>query len=335
MKNDKIILTGFTDLDGATGGFKKGDLIVLASRPSQGKTALALNIVYNVAVKQGLPVALFSLETGGKVVYERMGCAASKIDIRKVAEDMLKKDEWNAFILKLAEIIKAPLFICDKPNLDVKDIKNHIEKLIKQGKKPELIVIDYFDLIKQENEQDAIENMCALKDFAVKFNVVVLVCAQIYRKKEGEPNRPELSQLKYPQFTDVADLILLLHREHYYTQDESQRNSAEILIRKPFQKKIELNWTAEFCSFSNIEKPQKSVDKEWVEEMLKKHWHPTKKINRQKYNLEILEEVKNFLEKHPDMRFIQALWALNIVDKEDRFYEESDITLEKVKKAKV
>lgn len=77
------------------------------------------------------------------------------------------------------------------------------------------------------------------------------------------------------------------------------------------------------------------IDKKYVSEMLKKHWHPAKHLDRQKYNLEILEEVKKFLEKQPDMRFIQALWALNIVDKEDRFYEEPEITLAKVKESKV
>lgn len=252
MKNNKIILTGFTDLDAATGGFKKGDLIVLASRPSQGKTALALNIVYNVAVIQGLQVALFSLETGGKVVYERLACAAAQIERFRISEDMLTKEQWKAYTLKLGELIKAPLFVCDKPILEVKDIENYIEELSKKGPKPELIVIDYFDLIKQENKQDAVANMRALKELAVKFDVPFLVCLQMYIKKEGAPNRPELSQLRCPQFSDIADLILLLHREHYYTRDESQRNCAEILIKKPFQKEIKLNWSANYCSFADL-----------------------------------------------------------------------------------
>ena len=132
MKNNTNILTGFTDLDAATGGFKKGDLIVLASRPSQGKTALALNIVYNVAVMQKkLPVALFSLETGGKVIYERMACAHSQIERFRISEDILTKEEWKNFALKIGELIKAPLFIFDKPALCIKDIKNNIEELIR------------------------------------------------------------------------------------------------------------------------------------------------------------------------------------------------------------
>lgn len=335
MKNDKIILTDFTDLDAATGGFKRGDLILLASRPAQGKTALALDIVYNVAVMQKLPVALFSLETGGKVIYERMACANLQIERFRISEDILTKEEWKNFALKIGELIKAPLFIFDKPTVEVKDIKNNIEELIKQGKKPELIVIDYFDLIKQKNKQDAIVNMRALKELAVKFDVPVLVCSQMCRKKEGEPNRPEISELKYPQIADVANLVLLLHREYYYTQDESQKNSAEILIKTPVQKEIELKWYSEYCSFSDMEKPGRAKDEKEIEKILKKHWHPAKHPDCQKYNLEILEEVKKFLEKQSDMRFIQALWALNIVDKEDRFYEEPEITLAKVKESKV
>lgn len=335
MKNNTNILTGFTDLDAATGGFKKGDLIVLASRPSQGKTALALNIVYNVAVIQKLPVALFSPETNGRFLLKRMACAAAKIDIQRIALDMFKKEHGEALNLELKKIGKSDLFICEKPYLRLKDIENYIEGLIKQGKKPELIVIDYFDLIKQENEQYAAANMRALKELAVKFDVPFLVCSQMYMKKEGEPNRPELSQLRCPQFTDVADLILLLHREYFYTWDPKDQYSYEIFIKTPVEKEIELKWSPEYCSFSNLETPGKLIDEKEIEKILKKHWHPTKHPDRQKYNLEILEEVKKFLEKQPDMRFIQALWALNIVDKEDRFYEEPEITLAKVKESKV
>lgn len=332
MEN-KNILTGFTDLDAATGGFKRGDLILLTSRPAQGKTALALDIAYNVAVMQGLAVALFSLEMAGEAVYKRMAGAAAKIPIINIKEGMLRKAHWKALTLKIGELIKAPLFICDKPNLEVKEIQNNIEKLIEQGHKPELIVIDYFDLIKQENKQDAIANMQALKKLAVKLNIPFLVCSQMYRKKEGEPNRPEISDLRYPKIADIADLVLLLHWEYYYTQDESQKNSAEILIKTPVQKEIELKWYSEYCSFSDMEKPGRAIDEKEIEKILKKHWHPAKHSDRSKYNLEILEEVKKFLEKQPDMRFIQALWALNIVDKEDRFYEEPQVTLEKVKSA--
>jgi len=335
MKNNTNILTYFTDLDAATGGFKRGDLILLASRPAQGKTALALDIAYNVAVMQKLPVAFFSLETGGKVIYERMACARSQIERFRISEDMLTKEQWKALTLKIGELIKAPLFICDKPNLEVKDIKNNIEELITKDNKPELIVIDYFDLIKQKNKQDAIANMQALKELAVKLNIPFLVCLQMYRKKEGEPNRPEISDLRYPKIADIADLVLLLHREYYYTQDESQKNSAEILIKTPVQKEIELKWYSEYCSFSDMEKPGRAIDEKEIEKILKKHWHPAKHSDRSKYNLEILEEVKKFLEKQPDIRFIQALWALNIVDKEDRFYEEPEITLAKVKESKV
>ena len=279
-------------------------------------------------MQKKLPVAFFSLETGGKVIYERMACAHSQIERFRISEDILTKEEWKNFALKIGELIKAPLFIFDKPALYIKDIKNNIEELIKQGKKPELIVIDYFDLIKQENEQAAVANMRALKELAVKFDVPFLVCSQMYRKKEGEPNRPELSQLRYPQFTDIADLILLLHWEYYYTHDYKYKYLAEILIKKPFQKVIEISWLPNYCTFYN------KIDIKRIKERHDKY-EGRGKYRRQKYNLEILEEVKNFLEKQPDMRFIQALWALNIVDKEDRFYEEPEITLAKVKESKV
>lgn len=328
MENNTKILTGFNDLDAATGGFKRGDLILLASRPAQGKTALALDIAYNVAVMQGLPVALFSLETGGKVIYERMACARSQIERFRISEDMLTKEQWKALTLKIGELIKAPLFIFDKPALYVKDIKNNIEELIKQGNKPELIVIDYFDLIKHKNKQDAIANMHALKEIAVKLNIPVLVCSQMYRKKEGEPNRPEISDLRYPKIADIADLVLLLHRENYYNQDYKYKYLAEILIKKPFQKVIEISWLPNYCTFYN------KIDIKRIKERIDK-FEGRGKYLRQKYNLQILEEMKKFLEKQPDMRFIQALWALNIVDKEDRFYEEPEITLAKVKESKV
>ncbi len=325
MEN-KNILTGFTDLDAATGGFKRGDLILLASRPAQGKTTLALDIAYNVAVMQGLAVALFSLEMAGEAVYKRMAGAAATIPIINIKEDMLRKDHWKALTLKIGELIKSPLLICDKPNLEVKDIKNNIEKLITQGNKPELIVIDYFDLIKQKKKQDAIANMRALKDLAVKLNVPVLVCSQMCRKKEGEPNRPEISDLRYPEIADIADLVLLLHRENYYNQDYKYKYLAEILIKKPFQKVIEINWFADCCHFCD------KIDIKRIKENLDKYYGRGK-YERQKYNLEILEQLKQFVQENPVQRFIQALWNLNIVDGEDRYNEEPQITLKKVKSA--
>ncbi len=326
MNNNTNILTYFTDLDAATGGFKRGDLILLASRPAQGKTALALDIAYNVAVMQNLPVALFSLETGGKVIYERMACANASIERFRVAEDMLTKEQWKALTLKIGELIKAPLFICDKPALYVKDIKNNIEELITKDNKPELIVIDYFDLIKQKNKQDAIANMQALKELAVKLNIPVLVCSQMYRKKEGEPNRPEISDLRYPKIADIADLVLLLHRENYYNQDYKYKYLAEILIKKPFQKVIEINWFSDCCYFCD------KIDIKRIKENLDRYYGRGK-YERQKYNLEILEQLKQFVQGNLDQRFIQALWNLNIVDGEDRYNEEPQITLKKVKSA--
>lgn len=340
MEN-KNILTGFTDLDAATGGFKRGDLILLASRPAQGKTALALDIAYNVAVMQGLAVALFSLEMAGEAVYKRMAGAAATVPIINIREDMLRKDHWKALTLKMGELIKAPLFICDKPNLEVKEIQNNIEKLIEQGHKPELIVIDYFDLIKQENKQDIVVNMRALKELAVKLNIPFLVCSQMCRKKECAPNRPEISDLRYPKIADIADLVLLLHWEYYFNQDESIRNCAEILIKKPTQKNIELNWDYDCLLFSD-KKSKKSIgSKADISSLIKKvnkEITADKMINafdfeRQKYNLEILEQLKQFVQENPTQRFIQALWNLGIIDGEDRYNEEPQITLEKVKAA--
>ena len=175
----------------------------------------------------------------------------------------------------------------------------------------------------------------------VIFNISVLVCSQIRRKKEGAPNRPEISDLPYPEIADIADLVLLLHRENYYNQDESIRNCAEILIKKPTQKTIELNWDYNYLLFSDKKSKISIGSKAEILSLIKevnKEITADKTINafdleRQKYNLEILEQLKQFLEKEPDMRFIQALWNLAIVDREDRYNEEPQVTLEKVKAA--
>ena len=259
MKNNTNILTGFENLDTATGGFKKGDLILLASRPSQGKTTLALNIAHNVSVKQGIPVAIFSLEMNRYTIYQRMVCSAARAEFYLVNSGKFKKENWENLTTETKKLSKSPLTIDDTPVLSIIDIRLRLvslaKALAKQGKTLGLIVIDYFDLIKSENKTDSISsNIQALKELAVEFDVPILVCHQLRRKTENDETRPKLKHLRYPQFTDTADLILFIHREYYYTQDEKNKNSAEILIEKPFKKTIKLLWQEKHLLFSNKNK---------------------------------------------------------------------------------
>lgn len=260
MKNNTNILTGFKDLDTATSGLKKGDLIFLASRPSQGKTAMASNIAYNVAIKQKIPVVMFSIEQSGINIYKKMACAAAKIEKFYLAEDLFKKADWKALILELAKILQSPLYFYDKPDLNIAEISPLIlefsEKLAKQSKELGLIIIDYLQLIRSDKKMERrqyelLEITKKLKELAVKFNVPVLVCVQLNRNKVNEDSSPEISSFKHPQIADIADMILFIHREYYLTRNKNMKNNAEILIKKPFEKIIEINFNPDYISFSD------------------------------------------------------------------------------------
>ncbi len=265
----KGVPTGFTEFDLKTGGLRKGDLIVLAARPSQGKTAMALNIAYNAAVNAKAPVAIFSLEMGRHSIYQRMVCSAAQAEMYLVNTGMFKKERWKDLAIEIEKLGQAPLFIDDSTALSITEIRVRARRLAtelaKQNKELGLIVIDYMQLIRgtgkkvESRQQEVSEISRMLKALARDLNVPVMALSQLNRNTEARgraDNKPQLSDLRESgSIEQDADVVALIHREGYYKRDdESLKRSATLIIAKQRNGPVgpvELQWIGEYTLFTN------------------------------------------------------------------------------------
>lgn len=263
----KGVPTGFTEFDTMTGGLRKGDLIILAARPSQGKTAMALNIIQN-ALDKGFPVAMFSLEMGRFQIYQRMVCTAAQVSLHNVSTGVFQKSRWRELSTKIQKLGEQPLFIDDTPAVTITEIRMRARRLARElqkaGKELGLIVIDYIGLIRsgktkvESRQQEVSEISRMLKELARTMNVPVLALSQLNRNTEKgrADNRPQLSDLRESgSIEQDADVVALIHREGYYKwNDESLRNKANLILAKQRNGPvgtIDLNWYSEYTLFTN------------------------------------------------------------------------------------
>ncbi len=263
----KGVPTGFTEFDTMTGGLRKGDLIILAARPSQGKTAMALNIIQN-ALDKNFPVALFSLEMGRFQIYQRMVCTAAQVSLHNVSTGVFQKSRWRELSTKIQKLGEQPLFIDDTPAVTITEIRMRARRLARElqkaGKELGLIVIDYIGLIRsgkakvESRQQEVSEISRMLKELARTMNVPVLALSQLNRNTEKgrADNRPQLSDLRESgSIEQDADVVALIHREGYYKwNDETLRNKANLILAKQRNGPvgtIDLNWYSEYTLFTN------------------------------------------------------------------------------------
>lgn len=265
----KGVPTGFTKFDLKTGGLRKSDLIILAARPSQGKTAMALNIAHYAAVHAKVPVAIFSLEMGRHSIYQRMVCSAAMADLHQVSTGMFKKERWRELAREIQRLGEAPMFIDDTPALTITDIRVRSRRLAselkKQGKELGLIMIDYIGLIRgggkkaESRQQEVSEISRMLKELARNLEVPVLALSQLNRNTENKTrtsNRPQLSDLRESgSIEQDADVVALIHREGYYKRDDpSLERDATLIIAKQRNGPVgdvKLNWYSEYTLFAN------------------------------------------------------------------------------------
>ncbi len=230
--------TGFKKLDELTSGFQNCDLVVLASRPSMGKTALALNIAENVAVENKMPVAIFSLETSAKHVVQRMLCSRARVDSHKARTGFLGKDDWADIIRAAGELTQTPVYINDMPAPNVLQVRA-IARRMKSALGIRLIILDYLQSLRgtgkrYENRQQEISEMSRLlKALAKELDIPVLLLSQLNREVEDRPNkRPQLSDLRESGAIEQdADVVLLLVRPDYYDPND-RPGIAELIIAK-------------------------------------------------------------------------------------------------------
>jgi replicative DNA helicase len=234
--------TGFYELDDLTCGLQNGEMIVVAGRPSMGKTSLALNIAEHVSLVEKLPVAVFSLEMGRQQLAERFLCSISEIDSQKVRKGLLSDEDFRKLADACDELAKAPIYIDDTSTLTPLEVRAKARRL-KSMYDVQCVLIDYLQLMhlgsgRIESRQQEITTISRyIKALARELNIPVIVLSQLNRSPEGrEGHRPRMSDLRESgSIEQDADVVMLLHREDYYRRnddDYQQDNTAELIIAK-------------------------------------------------------------------------------------------------------
>ncbi len=258
--------TGYHDLDSKTSGLQAGDLLIIAGRPSMGKTSLALNMAEHVALEVGLPVAVFSMEMGGTQLAMRMLSSVGKLDAHRVRTGRLNDDEWSRLSFALGKMHEAPLYIDETPALNPIDLRARARRLHRQCGKLGLIVIDYLQLMsatsgRNENRATEISEISrSLKSLAKELNVPVIALSQLNRSLEQRPNkRPVMSDLRESGAIEQdADVIMFIYRDEVYNPDTPDKGSAEIIIGKQRNGPIgmvRLTFVGEYTRFENFANP--------------------------------------------------------------------------------
>ncbi len=231
--------TGFVEFDHKTSGLQRSDLIIIAGRPSMGKTAFALNIARNVAVKGGTPVAVFSLEMSREQLATRLLCAEAKIDASKLRSGYIKRADFPK-LTKAADVLsRAPIFIDDSPAMHVREMRGKARQM-KREHQIELIIVDYLQLMQgtgrvENRVQEISEISRSLKQLAKELNIPILALSQLNRGVENRPDkRPMLADLRESGAIEQdADVIAFIYREEFYFRDKPEcRGKAELIIGK-------------------------------------------------------------------------------------------------------
>jgi replicative DNA helicase len=256
--------TGFTDLDRKTSGLQAGDLIIIAGRPSMGKTALAVNIAENVAMDSNKPVAIFSMEMGATQLAMRMLGSVGKLNQQDLRTGRLQDDDWGRLTHALGKLNDAPIHIDESAALSSLDLRARSRRLHRQNNGLGLIVVDYLQLMSSnvgkpsENRATEISEISrSLKALAKELHVPVIALSQLNRSLEQRTDkRPVMSDLRESGAIEQdADLILFIYRDEVYNPDSPQQGKAEIIIGKQRNGpigKIELLFRGEYTRFDNL-----------------------------------------------------------------------------------
>lgn len=254
--------TGFTDLDEMTAGLQRGDLVVVAGRPSMGKTAFAMNVAEFVALEKNRPVAVFSMEMPGEQLAMRLLSSIGRINSNKVRTGRLGDDDWPRLTSAVGLLDKAPIFVDDTAGLNPLDLSSRARRLSREHNDLGLVVVDYLQLMQSmennENRATEISNITrALKMLAKELNVPVMVLSQLNRSLEQRPNkRPIMSDLRESGAIEQdADVIFFVYRDEVYNEESEQKGRAEIIIGKQRNGPIgmvPLTFLGEFTRFENF-----------------------------------------------------------------------------------
>ena len=258
--------TGFTDLDSLCGGLHNSELIILAARPSMGKTAFAMNIAEHIAIDTHQPVLFVSLEMASLELADRLLCSSAQVNGHRLRNGTISQEDRRRLVQKSSEISSAPLFIDDTPGRTLTEIAA-VARRLKRKQGLSLIVIDYLQLIEPDNPRDPRQEQVAriarrLKTMSRELDIPILCLAQLNRQAEASrDNRPRLNHLRESGAIEQdADVVMFVHREEYYqTNDEDRervKGEAEIIIAKQRNGPIgdvKLLWQHDYTRFVNLE----------------------------------------------------------------------------------
>ncbi len=259
------IPTGFVDLDYRTAGMQPSDLVLIAARPSMGKTAFALNIAQYVAFKKNMTVAIFSLEMSKEQLVNRMFSLESNVDAQKLRTGQLNDQEWERLIESAGVIGKSNLIIDDTPGISISELRSKCRKY-KLEHNLSMVIIDYLQLMtgsggrSSDSRQQEISDISrSLKAVARELAVPVLALSQLSRAVEQRPDhRPMLSDLRESGAIEQdADVVMFIYRDEYYNKDTDKKGVSEIIIAKQRNGPIgtiELAWLPEYTKFANLER---------------------------------------------------------------------------------
>lgn len=257
------IATGFLDLDYRTAGLQPSDLILIAARPSMGKTAFVLNIAQHIAFKLNLTVAIFSLEMSKEQLVNRLFSLQSSVDAQNLRTGQLNDEEWEKLIESAGVIGRSNLFIDDTPGISIAELRTKCRKL-KLEHNLSIIIIDYLQLMsgsgRSDSRQQEISDISrALKGLARELHVPVVALSQLSRAVEQRPDhRPMMSDLRESGAIEQdADVVMFIYRDDYYNHDTEKKDIAEIIIGKQRNGPIgtvELAWLPRYTRFANLEK---------------------------------------------------------------------------------
>ncbi|MGP1541539.1 replicative DNA helicase [Peptostreptococcus stomatis] len=253
--------TGFIDLNKKLGGFHKSDLILIAARPGMGKTAFALNLVANAAIRSKSSVAVFSLEMSKEQLVQRLLSSQSNVALNNISKGKIADDEWKKLTDAMTVLSSSHIFIDDTPGIKVSEIRSKCRKL-KMEKGLDMIMIDYLQLMeadgRADNRQQEVSKISrSLKILAKEMNCPVIALSQLSRNTEsGKDHMPKLSDLRDSGAIEQdADIVMFIYRDEYYTKMETKKKDlAEIIIAKNRHgeiSNIELVWIGKIQKFSN------------------------------------------------------------------------------------
>lgn len=253
--------SGFVDLDNITHGWQPSDFIILAARPSMGKTAFCLNLAQNAAIQAQKTVAVFSLEMSSEQLIRRMISSEAEINQDALSTGRIREEDWSVLIEAITPLAQAPIYIDDTPALSIRQMRAKCRRL-KAEKGLDLIIVDYLQLMtsgsKTENRQQEVSQISrSLKALARELEVPVIALSQLSRSTElSGDKKPSLSHLRESgSLEQDADIVMFIHREEYYNRESEKKGIASIIIAKHRNGavgEIELSFRSEFIKFGNL-----------------------------------------------------------------------------------